>query len=105
MSPHIDLGARLAPRPHSRLQPTHRATVEGVYEFIVTHKKAHDGNSPTFREIISGCGISSTSVVLYYLNKLEQRGLIRRPEPEIGSRFACNIEIVGGQWRKEGGHG
>jgi len=33
---------------------------------------------PTIRDIVTGCGISSTSVVNYNLNILEQRGYIRR---------------------------
>jgi SOS-response transcriptional repressor LexA len=82
-----------------------RSPVERVYEFIVTYKRGHDGNSPTFREIMEGCAITSTSMVLYYLTGLEKRGLIRRPEPEIGNRNATKIEIVGGQWTKDGSHG
>lgn len=108
MSPHTALGARLAPRPYERsgTKPTvTNPTVEGVYEFIVAYKCAHDGNAPTFREIQEGCGISSTSMVLYYLDKLEKRGLIRRPEPPIGSRYALKIEVVGGKWTNGDGHG
>lgn len=33
---------------------------------------------PTIRDIVSGCGISSTSVVDYNLNILEKKGYIRR---------------------------
>jgi repressor LexA len=36
------------------------------------------GYPPTIRDIATGCGISSTSVVAYNLNKLEQAGYIRR---------------------------
>jgi repressor LexA len=36
------------------------------------------GYPPTIRDIANGCGISSTSVVAYNLNKLEQAGYIRR---------------------------
>jgi len=36
------------------------------------------GYPPTIRDIAAGCGISSTSVVAYNLNKLEQAGYIRR---------------------------
>jgi repressor LexA len=36
------------------------------------------GYPPTIRDIAAGCGISSTSVVTYNLNKLEQAGYIRR---------------------------
>jgi repressor LexA len=36
------------------------------------------GYPPTVRDIVSGCGISSTSVVDYNLDKLEREGYIRR---------------------------
>lgn len=36
------------------------------------------GYPPTIRDIAAGCGISSTSVVAYNLDKLEQAGYIRR---------------------------
>jgi hypothetical protein len=98
MSPHISLGDRVGPIPHTPRQHI-KPTAEGAYEFIVTYKHGHDGNSPTYREIMEGCGISSTSMVVFYLTKLEQRGLIRRPEPEIGARYA-KIEVIGGQWVK-----
>jgi repressor LexA len=41
--------------------------------------------SPTVREIQDGCGISSTSVVAYHLEALEEKGFIR-----------CNREIARG---------
>ena len=37
-----------------------------------------NGYPPTVRDIQAGCGISSTSVVDYYLKKLEKEGYIRR---------------------------
>ena len=36
------------------------------------------GYPPTIRDIVSGCGISSTSVVDYHLNILDKKGYIRR---------------------------
>ena len=78
----------------ARIIPAHRR----VYEFIVAYKQAHDGNSPTIREIGAACGISSTSVVVYWLQRLQRDGLIHRPEPQIGNRYASKIELVGGQW-------
>lgn len=36
------------------------------------------GYSPSIRDIVAGCGISSTSVVDYNLNILEKKGFIRR---------------------------
>jgi SOS-response transcriptional repressor LexA len=72
-----------------------------IFGFIKAYKQDHDGNSPTIREIGEASGIASTSLVLFYLNKLEKQGLIRRPEPEFGHRFAATIEVVGGLWRME----
>lgn len=40
------------------------------------------GYPPTVRDIVGGCGISSTSVVAYNLGVLESRGYIRR-HPEV----------------------
>lgn len=39
------------------------------------------GYPPSIHEIQDGCGLSSTSVTVYNLNKLERAGLIRR-DPE-----------------------
>ena len=99
----IELGTYLGPFPgekHGRKRKV-EPKWEQVYKFIVAYKRDHDGNSPTIREIQDECGISSTSVVFYYLNQLEARGLIRRPEPKIGSRYASRIEVIGGRWKKE----
>jgi SOS-response transcriptional repressor LexA len=102
MSPNID-NELLHPVVYSGGRPlitsrVKKPMVEHVYDFIVSYKKSHDGNSPTIREIGEACGISSTSVVSYWLHRLESRGLIRRPEPTIGNRFATKIEVVGGKW-------
>lgn len=43
---------------------------------------ADRGYPPSIRDIVIGCGISSTSVVNYNLNKLEREGYIRR-HPEV----------------------
>ncbi len=43
---------------------------------------ADRGYPPTIRDIVNGCGISSTSVVDYNLNILEREGYIRR-HPEV----------------------
>jgi SOS-response transcriptional repressor LexA len=46
---------------------------------------------PTHREIMDACKISSTSVVAYYLDELEEAGLIERPGEPGSSR---NIVVV-----------
>ena len=55
------------------LSPKQERIINFVTKFL--HNK---GYPPTIRDIAAGCGISSTSVVAYNLNKLEQAGYIRR---------------------------
>ncbi len=55
------------------LSPKQERIINFVTEFL--HDK---GYPPTIRDIAAGCGISSTSVVAYNLNKLDQAGYIRR---------------------------
>lgn len=51
--------------------------VDFIYGFLLDN-----GYPPTVRDIQSGCGISSTSVVDYHLKVLEKEGHIRR-HPEV----------------------
>ena len=62
--------------------------------WICAYKIQHDGVAPTLREIQAGLGMSSTSVVKHYLDRLESLGLIRSASTG-GNR--C-IEITGGHW-------
>ena len=55
------------------LSPKQERIINFVTEFL-----QDKGYPPTIRDIAAGCGISSTSVVAYNLNKLEQAGYIRR---------------------------
>jgi repressor LexA len=55
------------------LSPKQERIIKFVTEFLNDM-----GYPPTIRDIAAGCGISSTSVVAYNLNKLEQAGYIRR---------------------------
>jgi len=50
---------------------------ENIINFITDFLR-DKGYPPSIRDIAAGCGISSTSVVAYNLNKLEQAGYIRR---------------------------
>ncbi len=50
---------------------------EQINNFI-HHFWGDRGYPPTIRDIVTGCGISSTSVVDYNLNILEKKGYIRR---------------------------
>ena len=55
------------------LSPKQRHIIEFIRRFLVDR-----GYPPTIRDIVGGCGISSTSVVNYNLNILEKEGYIRR---------------------------
>ena len=72
---------------------------EDVLAYIVNYKTANDGNSPTIREIMSGCHISSSSMVSYILRDLQDAGKLRI---EQGSR---GIMVVGGVWKVEAKNG
>lgn len=50
-----------------------------VYE-LVSNYTEQKGFPPSIREIMSEINVSSTSTVKYYLDRLEERGLIKRKE-------------------------
>jgi len=56
-------------------------TRERILQFIEKFLAKRD-YAPTVRDILKGCGISSTAVVQYHLNILEKQGRIHR-DPEI----------------------
>ncbi len=77
---------------------------QGIIDFI--HRFLGDrGYPPTVRDIVSGCGISSTSVVAYNLTILEKKGYLNRhPEisrgiellnKNIGSPSLVQVPIIG----------
>ena len=67
--------------------------LEAVYAFIVQYKFKHDGNSPTYGEIMQGCHIPSKATVSRKLGELELAGKIR-----LGNCASRSIQVVGGQW-------
>ena len=68
-----------------------------VLDFIIDYKTQHDGNSPTFREIASGCGFHTTSSIRIALNFLQDHGQIYYEERQTRA-----IQVVGGKWIFEG---
>jgi repressor LexA len=82
------------------LSPKQERIINFVTEFL-----SDKGYPPTIRDIAAGCGISSTSVVAYNLNKLEQAGYIRRHgeisrgikflHPQQKARQLVRVPIVG----------
>lgn len=78
--------------PKDDLKMTVRANL--VLTAIIAYKIENNGNSPTIRIIMNETGISSTSVVSYYLNKLELLGKITRGI----SSYARDIAVIGAKW-------
>ena len=68
---------------------------EEVLNYIIAYKTANDGNSPTMREIMRACRVSSTSLVSYILRDLQDAKKIRVVD---GSR---GIMVTGGSWKVE----
>lgn len=58
---------------HNVLSPKQKSILKLIQRFLDSR-----GYPPTIRDIVSGCRISSTSVVAYNLAKLEAAGYIRR---------------------------
>ena len=54
---------------------TSRARI--VLDAITAHTDEH-GLPPTLRELIAACNVSSTSVMVYHLDRLSAAGLITR---------------------------
>jgi repressor LexA len=63
----------MARRPPKELRPRQKAILEFICQFI-----EENDYPPTIREIGAGVGISSTSVVNYNLDQLEQKGFLDR---------------------------
>ena len=73
--------------PDVKLSARQEAMLEFIAEFV-----EENGYPPTIREIGKACGISSTSVVNYNLNKLERAELLMRDrEVSRGLRLADSL--------------
>ena len=75
-------------------------TREGILKFIRDFI-GDRGYAPTVRDIVKGCGLSSTAVVQHHLNVLEREGHIRR-DPEVfrsiqltGRKNTVNVPLLG----------
>lgn len=66
-----------------------------VYAAIVVYKAINDGISPSLREIMDLADIPSTSMVQFYLNALEEDGVIKRHKTNEKAR---GIKVIGGKW-------
>ncbi len=82
------------------LSPKQTRILQFIRKFIDTR-----GYPPTVRDIVSGCKISSTSVVAYNLTRLETAGYIRRHADisrgielitnQRGNRHTVTIPVIG----------
>jgi hypothetical protein len=68
-------------------------TTERVFRYVVEFKRAHDGISPTVREIAVGVGIGSTTVA-HHLRVLQRARRIRA----MGFGFSRGMIVPGGRW-------
>lgn len=78
------------PRPMTSRQ-------EAMLRYIIRYKTNSGGDSPTYREIMHACGITSQSIVAHNLARLEQRGYISRDLADSGPRHR-RIAVTGGRW-------
>lgn len=64
-----------------------------LFDAIVAYKRAHDGNSPSVRDLMAAVEYSSTASTFWLLERLEADGRIARNPNR--SRHIC---VVGGAW-------
>lgn len=90
----------VAPKAVIKSYPEMIDRCQRLYDFIVEYKRKNDGNSPTYRDVINSVdGLTSSSMVMFYMRKLEIFGLIRWTDPEGTAR---RVQVVGGHWQMEG---
>lgn len=70
---------------------------ERVFAFICGFKQAHDGLSPTMREIAAGASLGSSSVAAYYVDMLIGEGRLY-----VLANWAAGksrgLGVTGGTW-------
>ncbi len=64
-----------------------------IYDYICLYKTENDGCAPSVYEIGDAVGISSSSMVNRYLNRMVSRGMIER-----GGKKGRMILIPGARW-------
>lgn len=65
----------MAPKARKQLKERHKQVLDVIQEFRAKH-----GYAPSYREICARTDITSTSMVNYYLEQLEEMGYIERSE-------------------------
>lgn len=70
--------------------------LERLYAAIVAYKSAHDGCSPSLRQLIDATDHTSTFVVRRSIETLELQGRVKVIRNKQGQM--CGIKIVGARW-------
>jgi len=65
----------MAPKARKQLKERHKQVLDVIQEYTAKH-----GFAPSYREICARSDITSTSMVNYYLEQLEEMGYIERSE-------------------------
>jgi hypothetical protein len=73
-----------------------KVNLDAVFGFICEYKRAHDGNSPSTREIAEFMEVKVGSTVTRALRELDCQGRIVLTGTDGASR---SIEVIGGEWR------
>lgn len=60
-----------------------------ILKFVIEYKRAHNGNSPSYSEIMDFCGITSKSYIKLLLEKIDV----------IKFNGTRSIEVLGSEWR------
>lgn len=76
------------------------ARARKVLMFVIAYKMQMGGDSPSFRRIMRGCGLRSTSLVGLYLRELESAGLVAPVAAE--GDWRDGIRVLGAEWRLRG---
>lgn len=55
-----------------------------LLRFIIGYQQVHNGDSPTFRDMLEGMGLHSTSGIHRLMDRLQERGYVRRAHYRYG---------------------
>lgn len=88
-----DYVSRIVAGPR-RNSPDLEGRLQTVYGFILSYMTAHHGLPPSIREIAEGTQIKASSLIFFYLRKLEERGQIAF----TGQSGARNFYLPGAIW-------
>ena len=69
--------------------------IQPIFNWIVEYKTEHDGNSPSLRELMRACNITSSSVASHILRRLARAGKISLTGQRSRTR---SIIVIGGEW-------